>query len=138
MIVGTYQLGGWVLMPAFTGTSWPLDSSGDRVIPQMSIFDDNGDFVVRDEDVPPVPSVTGYHMGRRRLGPEFTVGVYEAAITWDDAGSTRGIRRRFEVVAGGDPAGAYVGLSFFDGRNSPYLVGLTDGGRLEARKGPKV
>lgn len=138
MFAGTYQLGDWVILPAFTGTSWPLDAGGDRSVPKLSIFDDNGDYVVRDEDVPPVPSQTGYHVGRRRLGPEFTSGTYGAAITWDDVGSTKGVMRQFEVVAGGDPAGAYVGLSFFDGRNSPYLVGLTDGGLVESRKGPKV
>lgn len=133
-----YQLGGWVTLPVFTGTSWPLDLSGDQSVPKLAILDANGDYVVRDEDVPPVLNKVGYHMGRRRLGPEFAVGVYDALITWDDAGDTKGVTRRFEVVAGGDPAGAYVGLSFFDGRNSPYLVGLTDGGRVEARKGPKV
>jgi hypothetical protein len=138
MITGTYQLGGWVPLPVLTGTSWPLDVSGVRVIPSLSIFDESFDYVVRDEPVVPVLSETGMHMVQRRLGPEFSTGTYEALITWDDAGSLKGVRRRFEVVAGGDAGGAYVGLSFFDGRNSAYLVGMTDGGLVEARKGPKV
>lgn len=125
-------------LPVLTGTSWPVDGSSVRSIPTLTVFDSNQDLVVVDEQVPPVVNQTGLHILERQLGPEFTVGTYDAYVEWNDAGSTKTVHRTFEVVAGGHPAGAYIGLNHYDGHNAAYLQGMTDGGRVEARKGPVV
>jgi hypothetical protein len=138
MNLGTYQLGDWLPVPLLTGVAWPLDSSGDRVVPTLSIFDENYDFVTRGEDVVPIPTETGLHGAYRRLGPEFAAGFYTAIVEWDDAGNNKAVQRVFRIKPGGHSSGAYVGLHFYEGRNSQYLVGMTDCGLIESRKGPKV
>ena len=138
MNLGRYQLGDWVTIPVLTGTSWPVDGSSVRSIPTVTIFDENQDLVVVDEQVPPVVDQTGLHILERQLGPEFAVGTYDVYVEWDDAGDTKTVHRTLEVVAGGHSAGAYIGLNHYDGHNASYIQGMTDSGLVEARKGPQV
>ena len=139
MHFGRNQLGDWVPIHVATGTSWPVDGSGNRTIPTLTIIDSNQDIVCRDEEIPPSPDQTGLFCVERQLGPEFSVGNYTVLIRWNDGGSAvnRSILGNLEVIPGGDSRGAYVGLHFYRGTNVDYILGMTDSGRVEPRKGPK-
>jgi hypothetical protein len=138
MHFGRQQLGDWVPIHVATGTSWPVDSSGDRTIPTLTIFDSNSDVVCRDEEIPPAPSQVGLFCVERQLGPEFAAGQYTVLIKWNDgaAASTRAIHGCLTVIPGGNSAGAYVGIHFYRGKNVDSIVGMTDSGLVESRKGP--
>lgn len=140
MDLGRHQLGGWIPIHVATGTSWPVDSSGDRTIPTVMILDSNQDVVARGEEIPPSPDETGLFCLERQIGPEFATGRYTTVMQWNDgaAAINRALLGTFEVVPGGNSAGAYVGLHFYRGRNVDYVVGMTDSGLVESRKGPKT
>ena len=140
MFLGRRRQGEWLSISLLTGTSWPASSGGVRSIPVVTVFDENQDVVTRDEELKPVTLTTGLHLGERQLGPEFAPGRYVMLIEWNDGGASnnRTALHTFEVTEGGHPAGAYVGLHFYRGQNSDYLLGMTDGGLVESRKGPKV
>lgn len=138
MFLGYVQNGGWLTIPAHTGTAWPSDGSSARAFPTMSVFDVNGDVICQDEYVPPVPEHTGLHQVQRQIGPEFTAGRYSLLVSWQ-VGSNPVNRREFhtfEVRPGGESRGAYVGLQFFAASNADFVVGMLDCGRIETRKGP--
>lgn len=140
MNLGRYQQGDWLPIPVLTGTAWPLSSGSVRSIPSVTFIDESSDLVARDEDVTPVVLETGLHTVERQLGPEFPAGRYTAIVSWNDAGASnnRSLLRTFEVVAGGDPGGAYVGLTYYAGHNADYILGMTDSGQIDTRKGPVV
>ena len=140
MFLGRKSQGDWLGIPLLTGTSWPASSGSVRSIPTVTVFDENQDVVTRDEELKPVTLKTGLHLGERQLGPEFAAGRYVMLVEWNDGGASvnRTALHTFEVVPVGHSAGAYVGLHFYRGQNSDYLLGMTDGGLVESRKGPKV
>ena len=137
MYLGRFPQGEWVIVPLLD-TAWPTDASGDRTYPEMPVFDSNNDVVATGEELVPEPDHTGLHSVTRRLGPEFPAGNYRALIKWKIASNTfnRAVFRTFDIVDGGHAAGAYVGLHYLAGNNTPAIVGMTDGGTIEVRRGP--
>lgn len=142
MDLGTYQLGEWMLLSVATGIppAWPTDASANRVFPELSIIDENGDFVTRGEKMPPTSMKTGLHIMSRCLGPEFTVGQYVAIIEWQESSDTmnRSQVGVFKVIAGGDSRGALVGIAHFRTPRANFVVTQSDTGVLEQRRGPQL
>lgn len=140
MNLSRHQQGDWLYIPALTGTAWPVDSGGVRSIPTATYIDENQDIVAAGEALKPSELQPGLHSVERQLGPEFPEGRYTVIISWNDASGAdnRSLIRTFEVVPGGHPSGAYVGISYYAGHNADYILGLTDCGQVDTRKGPVV
>lgn len=142
MDLGTYQLGDWLTLQVVTGEppAWPTDASGNRVFPELSIVDENGDFVTRGEKLVPVSGKLGFHLLSRGLGPEFTVGHYVAFIEWQESSDTlnRATAGVFTVRAGGDTRGAIVGIHHYRTPRADFVVTQSDTGVLETRRGPQL
>jgi hypothetical protein len=140
MYIGTFQQGDWIPIPLLTGTAWPLDSSGVRTIPTLTVINESQDLVLRDEEVPPAGLTTGMHALIRQATAEFSVGRYVGIIKWNTGGVSNNRHElvTFTVVAGGNPVGALVGLHFYRGPNADYLLTMSDSGTIESRKGPQV
>lgn len=142
MNLGTYQLGEWLTAQVVTGEppAWPTDASSNRTFPELSIFDENGDYVTRGEKLVPKSGQTGFHLLSRGLGPEFTVGPYVFLIEWQEGSNTfnRALEGAFTIIGGGDARGALVGIHHYRTPRGDFVVTQSDTGMLEKRKGPQL
>jgi hypothetical protein len=151
MNLGRVQQGDWLQIPLVTVTSsgavgFPTDNTGAIAWPMLSIIDPtktHQQLVMTDQPLTAInrhdDNLKGRHALWQRIGPEFPVGVYYCYLQWQ-AGSATMNRRRvyvFQVVAGGDPKGAYTALAYYQQPQASFIVGQTDGGLLEARRNPK-
>jgi hypothetical protein len=139
MYLGVFQQGDWLSIPLLTGTAWPVDSSGDRTIPTLTVIDENGDLVLTGEEIKPTLT-TGLHVMERQVSAEFAVGRYIGIIRWNtgEGSDNRHDLVSFTVDPGGNSVGALVGLHFYRGQNKDYVLSMSDSGTVESRKGPIV
>lgn len=139
MYLGTFQNGDWIPIPLLTGTAWPLDSSGVRTIPTLTVIDESQDVLLTGEEIPPTLT-TGLHMVERQVTAEFAAGRYIGIIKWNTAGAA--VNRHdivtFTVDPGGNSVGAITGIHFYRGQNADYILTMSDSGTVESRKGPSV
>ena len=152
MSLGRVQQGDWLTVPLWTEDSsgavaFPTDNTGAVVWPFLSVIDatqTHQKLVLADQPMNAVSRfdtrLTGLHQLELRIGPELPVGTYHIWMEWQ-AGSATSNRMRlesFQVVAGGHPAGAYTSIHFYHRPQAVFIVGFTDGGRLEARRNPTL
>lgn len=81
---------------------------------------------------------TGLFFYRRPLGSAFAVGKGSISMTWKAAGVARLRVFQFEIVPGGDAAGAVVSQYFFERPQAVYLVQHTDGGSHTFGRNPRL
>ena len=67
---------------------------------------------------------------------EFTSGQYVVLYKWTIGGTERRAIDRFEILPGGNCKGAYTALEFYERPQADYLVGATEDGTVETRRGP--
>ncbi len=140
MFLGRFQLGDFLPL-----TVQAMTSSGEvapTAAPNYTIYDSSDAIVTGADDVkmPPLDKAvrTGWFAAEHRLNSAFSTGRYNVRIEWASSGSNYGREYSFEVVAGGNATGAYVGAEFFTPAHGNFIVGLSDGGTLESRKNPRV
>ena len=135
MNLGRYQLGMWVPLQLWCSTE-------PDVPPFVSIYDSTGRRVLADKQLAPRNKavLTGNYIAEHRLGPEFEPGLYHVLYEYRISSATENRSRldSFSVIAGGQASGAYVGMHFFSTPQADFVVGVTDGGRLEARRNPRT
>lgn len=69
-------------------------------------------------------------------GTEFASGQYVVLYKWTISGTERRTIDRFEILPGGNLQGAYTALEFYERPQADYLVGATEDGTVETRRGP--
>jgi len=81
---------------------------------------------------------SGFFEGFLRLGQLFSAGVYSVVYGWTtgSGGHTGGDLDTFEVLPGGDPAGAVIGMYFFPRPQANFIVQQLDSGAVRVGKNP--
>lgn len=134
MYLGRYTLGQWVPLVAVT-TNGAMTPSWPASVAVFSVYDGAGARVysglMPPLDLARLPGSFSYLM---RLGDTFALGHYVATITFALAGTTYSVENRFQVVAGGNPAGALVSLHSYQRPQADFVLGRLDSDqRLIAR-----
>lgn len=119
--------------------------------PTISIYDANNDAVIKHKKIPPQDPTADSFFGIDQLlqcldsiGPgygtvSFTAGNWYAVLyEWSSGGSNYAKVDRFYVLPGGDCKGAYTALTFYERPHADFLVGATENGTVEKRRGPYV
>ena len=71
------------------------------------------------------------------LDSRFAAGLYRVLYRYTVGSTPMGTEEGFEILGGGDAAGAGLGLYFFRHPTSDFLLQQTDGGGLFARRNPR-
>ena len=72
------------------------------------------------------------------LGSAYAVGNYLALITYAVSGTHMVATRLFSVIEGGNAAGAYTSLAWYDRPEAQYLVGNLENGTLQYNSQPNI
>ena len=147
MYIGRFMLGDWVPLQVLTYNSslavvWPTDGSANILSPYVTVYDASLNRILTAKQIPAhdPDTTTGYHFLEQRLGPEFSTGWHMVLYEWRDAASSENKSNidTFDVIAGGEDDGTYVGLHYYERPDSVQIVGVTDAGRIEARRNPRT
>ena len=134
--IGRYQLGDFIPL-----TVQCRDSSKNPVDPTsavtLSIYDSSFSTVLDSEPIPPkdIANLTGVFEAEMQLDSLFSTGIYFAMHEWSGGGKSLDT---FEIIAGGNNSGGYVGIHFYERPGVEFIVGQTDGSTLETRRNPKT
>ena len=135
---GRYQLGEDAVLSLLTvnasGTpTWP------DAAPIVQVWDETG-VQVYSGSVPVTDryGVTGLFQAKVFLGGPFAVGRYRADFTYLLSGDAFTSSQTFEVVAGGDAAGAVQSLTWFHQPHGEFVVQQLSGGSVQRGRNPRV
>lgn len=106
--------------------------------PLLTIYNQSGTAVVTAAKMPPMdkPTQTGAFKIEQRVTSAFSTGFYDAYIDWAVAGNTQNHTEKFQVVAGGDASGAYLGTFWYPRPDSNWIVAKQEDGQYERRRNP--
>lgn len=139
MYLGRFQLGEFVPLSLDCRTTAATEVS-PTAAPTVSIYKTNDTAVLDAKSLAPYikGQLTGHFRGEVFLNSSYSAGRYHGIFSWASGGSTYRQEFSFEVVAGGNVKGEYIGLRYYRRPHADYVVGLTDGGVLEFRRNPRV
>jgi hypothetical protein len=138
MNLGRFELGQELVVPMLC-TDGDMAAVVPDAPPAISVYDADGSKVLsalmacRDRF-----GATGLFLYRAPLGSAFSVGRWSIALTWKYSGVGRLRVFQFEIVPGGDQAGAVVSQYFLERPNANYLVQRTDGGTRTFGRNPRL
>jgi hypothetical protein len=105
--------------------------------PTYSVYAADGTEVEADKRIPVLGvGNTGLFLARQFLDSDYSEGRYCVRIESVVSGTTRVELQYFNVRPGGNAKGAYKAVTFYDKTGGEYVVGETDSGDLEIRRGP--
>lgn len=138
MNLGRYELGQEIVVPQLCTDGVGVAVVPD-VLPTIAFYNAGGNKVLsalmpcRDRF-----GATGLFFYRTPLGALFSVGQWGGSIAWKVAGVARLRAFVFEIVPGGDTAGAVVSQYFLERPQANYLVQKTDGGTRVFGRNPRL
>ncbi len=135
---GRFQLGTEVTLAVLTVNGSNLPSFPDAA-PVVEVWSSTG-LVLAGRAMPVVDryGTTGLFQLSTFLDARFSAGRYTAVYRYE-VGSYEGlVEEVFEIVAGGDPAGAVIAMHYYDRPHAKFVVMQLDGGSLLARRNPRV
>lgn len=140
--LGRYQLGEYVRIPVQTRNASAAETAPSAA-PTYTLYKANDTPITGHDTVTMPPKflglLTGWFESEIRLSSTFSAGRYNVLIEYSISGGHTGAEQHsFDVVAGGNANGAYIGLQWYPRPHAKFLVGLLDSNTLEARKNPKV
>ena len=134
--LGRYQLGDFLplTVQCRNSSKAPVDPTSAVT---LTIYDSSLVTVLNSEPLPPkdIANLTGIFEAEMQIDSLFSEGIYFAMHEWSGGGKALDT---FEVIAGGNSTGGYVGIHFYERPGVEFIVGQTDGSTLEARRNPKV
>ena len=138
MNLGRFELGQEIVVPLLC-----TDGAGVAVVPDVApaIAFYNGAGVKVLSDLMACRDrfgATGLFFYRRPLGSAFGSGKWSISMSWKAAGVARLRVFQFEIIPGGDAAGAVVSQYFFERPQAVYLVQHTDGGTRTFGRNPRL
>lgn len=137
--LGRYQLGDWLPIneECFTTAATEVAPTAH---PTVSIYKANDTPVLDAAKLAPFdkPTRTGWFRTEVFLGSSYSTGRYHGLISWASGGSNYATQFCFDIVAGGNNSGTYIGLEHYRRPHADYVVGLLDGGTLEFRRNPRA
>jgi len=105
--------------------------------PLVDIYDTADNKVVTARTIPPKDeNVTGLFGQDLMLDSNFSAGFWCARYEYVVSAVTYVKLDMFEIVAGGDDAGAYTALHYYDKPHAKFLMGAREDGTLEANRNP--
>ena len=139
--LGRFQLGDWIPFGVNCKTA-AFVAGAPTTAPTLTVFDSNFATTGLPAGVrlPPKgdPIVTGQFELERQLDSNYSAQMYTALIEYTIGAHSGTELHTFEVVGGGNSAGNYVGLHYYDQPHVRFMIGQLDGGTLEARRNPQV
>lgn len=137
--IGRFQLGEILPLRLQCRTTAATEVSPTNA-PTYQIYKTNDTAVVAATKLAPYikGALTGWFVGEEPLDSTFSAGRYNVVYTWASGGSTYRRTDTFEVTAGGNSSGQYLGLRFARYPHADYVIGLTDLGTLEQRRNPRA
>lgn len=84
------------------------------------------------------PAATGLFQYPLTLGSPYPPGRYRATYHWTVGGFLGTHEDNFEVVAGGDAAGAIIAMAWYERPHANFLVMQTDNGTLLFGRSPSL
>lgn len=138
MFLGHYQLGSLLPVRVWCRTSAGVPTEPDAA-PLVQIHDDDGDLVYA-ASLPIVDRgrVTGYFFDTLNLDQRFEAGRYSVLVTYALSSTRRGELSTFEILPGGDPAGAGISMCYVRQDAADYVLLQNDAGTLAKLKNPEV
>lgn len=105
--------------------------------PTVDIFDTSDNKVVTARAIPPKDeNETGWFGEGLFLDSSFSAGQWCARYSYAISGTSYAKLDFFEIIAGGDSAGAYTSLEYYDRPHGKFLMGGREDGTLEANRNP--
>lgn len=137
--IGRFQLGEILPLRLQCRTSAATEVA-PTAAPTYQIYKTNDTAIVAATKLGPYikGALTGWFAGEEFLDSTFSAGRYNVVYTWASGGSTYRRTDTFEVTAGGNTTGQYIGQKFVRFPHADYVVGLADGGTLEWRRNPRA
>lgn len=149
MFRGRRQVGQFLYLSLTTRSSDKGLAATPTAAPTISIYDKDNNAVIKNKKIPlQDPTVENYFGIDQMLqcldsiGPgygtvEFTAGEwYVVLYKWAVSGSNYAKVDTFYVLPGGNCKGAYTALEFYERPQSTFIVGATENGTVEKRRGP--
>lgn len=136
MSLGRFILGQFV--PISVTTKSGETPFAPTFAPVFRVYDAEGVFVAAGKMPPSDRGVTGEFAFNLRLNDDFDLGNHSVCITYMADGSARIAVQHFEVVAGGDPAGAVVSQYFYDRPHASFIVTRLDSNARQLLKNPRL
>lgn len=108
--------------------------------PALTIYNSSGTAVISAKKMVPCdkPTRTGYFTYNLRLGSDYSAGYYDAYIDYAVSGNTRNVVQKFQVIAGGNANGGYIGLFWYPRPDSNWIIGKQEDGQYERLKNPRI
>lgn len=136
MYLGRARLGERVSIPLQTrGAS--LVPAAPSAVPTYSVYASDGTKIETDKKMPVLGvGGVGRFLAKQFLDGDYAAGFYCVRVEYTVSATVRVRLFFFQVLPGGNAAGAYRALTYYDKTGGDYLVGETDAGALEIRRGP--
>lgn len=136
MYLGRFAIGQEVVLPLHATDGSPGPVACTRA-PGLKVFDGTGTLVLADS-MPSLDTVrsVGLFAYRLVLTASFAVGRYVVAFSYTAAGTARVKTAHFDVVAGGDAAGAVVSMYHLSRPQANTLVEKTAQGKRLLKRSP--
>lgn len=83
-------------------------------------------------------SATGLFSKSVLVDQPLPLGRYRVVYRWTVGGVAGAVMDSFEIVGGGDPAGAVISMCSYDRPEARYILGQLSGGRLAQGRNPKL
>ena len=139
MYLGRTQLGKYITLGVLC-----VDANGTPVQPDappvMKVWNPAGTAIVN-EKLPIVERYvqTGWFRKRLFLDSVFAVGQHRVTYTYSVNSSYYGLQEDgFDILDGGDPDGAVIGLHHLDKPHAGFVVKMLDSGALQASRNPRL
>jgi len=134
-----YRLGDFVPIVVQCRDTSDLPASPSAA-PQITVYNASGTAVLSSLKMPPVdkPTRTGVFRYELRLSSDFSTGFYDIYVQWTVSGNVQSRVEKFQVVAGGNANGAYIGLFWYPRPDSNWIIGRQEDGQYERLKNPRL
>jgi len=136
--MGRYRLGeyAYLTVQCVNASNVTVDPTA---APQVSIYAADGTEAVADQKVPPVSGrTTGLFAWSQFLDSSFSVGIYSAYFSYAIGGTNFASLAMFEVIGGGNAAGPYVALEYYQRPHADFVIGHSEDGTTELKRGAYV